>query len=220
TRGEVPEPDDDIAADMYEWTMDALQDAGYAQYEISNWARVARGGENASACSEPAEGMTEGRIGGRKTSPLELGGIEGGRGFRISSIPQSAIRNPQFLSGALTSWQTPSLASAHNLIYWRNQPYLGLGAGAYGTIHGQRWANVKRPQRYINMVQQGAGLGMARNEKSVELIDRKTEMLEQIMLGLRLVREGVGAQEFQSRFGVPLDDIYAQPIAVGIQRGL
>jgi oxygen-independent coproporphyrinogen-3 oxidase len=52
-------------------------------------------------------------------------------------------------------WQTPRLASAHNLIYWRNQAYLGLGAGAYGTLNGQRWANVKRPQCYIARVEAG-----------------------------------------------------------------
>jgi oxygen-independent coproporphyrinogen III oxidase len=41
-RGTVPEPDDDLAADMYEWVSQALDDAGYKQYEISNWARAGR----------------------------------------------------------------------------------------------------------------------------------------------------------------------------------
>ena len=176
TRGEVPEPDDDIAADMYEWTMDALDEAGYVQYEISNWAKHSR------------------RV--RK------------KPFHCTSVSD------------LLPTQTPPLASAHNLIYWRNQPYLGLGAGAYGTYNGERWANVKRPQRYIEMVKQGAGLGMARDDKTFEHIDRETEMLEHMMLGLRLVREGVGAKEFETRFGVALEKHYANPIAVGIERGL
>jgi oxygen-independent coproporphyrinogen-3 oxidase len=38
TKGETPAPDDDIAADMYELTMDFLASAGYEQYEISSWA--------------------------------------------------------------------------------------------------------------------------------------------------------------------------------------
>jgi len=38
-QGRVPEPDPDLAADMYEWATDALAAAGFAQYEISNWAR-------------------------------------------------------------------------------------------------------------------------------------------------------------------------------------
>lgn len=38
-RGLVESPDDDIAADMYEWSMEYLAGAGFTQYEISNWAR-------------------------------------------------------------------------------------------------------------------------------------------------------------------------------------
>jgi oxygen-independent coproporphyrinogen III oxidase len=37
-KGLLPLPDPDLAADMYEWTMDYLPQSGYAQYEISNWA--------------------------------------------------------------------------------------------------------------------------------------------------------------------------------------
>ncbi len=41
-RGEVPAPDDDLQADMYEFVDDALAEAGYAWYEISNWAKTAQ----------------------------------------------------------------------------------------------------------------------------------------------------------------------------------
>jgi oxygen-independent coproporphyrinogen-3 oxidase len=37
-KGEIPAPDEDLAADMYELTMDFLTSAGYEQYEISSWA--------------------------------------------------------------------------------------------------------------------------------------------------------------------------------------
>lgn len=161
-RGEVPEPDDDLAADMYEATMTALDVAGYSQYEISNWAR--------------AQGEA--------------------------------------------AWESPRLAAAHNLIYWRMQPFLGLGAGAHSTFHGQRWANVKRPQRYISLVEQGEGLGMAREPETVEEPDAPTARFEQMMMGLRLTREGVGAQDFEERFGVPLAMHYADAIAQGVGRGL
>ncbi len=39
TRGLIPVVDDDAAADMYEYAMDRLAEAGFEQYEISNWAR-------------------------------------------------------------------------------------------------------------------------------------------------------------------------------------
>lgn len=162
TEGQVPAPDDDVAARMYTWAMEALDAAGYVQYEISNWAR------------------------------------DGGESF----------------------WQTPRLASAHNLIYWRNQPYLGLGAGAYGTLNGERWMNVKRPQSYIARIEQGTGLGSARDEENREHIDRSTAMAEHILLGLRLVREGVGAAEFEARYEVALQDHYARSITYSLEHGL
>jgi oxygen-independent coproporphyrinogen-3 oxidase len=163
TEGLTPRPDDELAADMYALTIDLLGEAGYAHYEISNWAK-----DNHN----------------------------------------------------LPAWQTPSLASAHNLIYWRNQPYLGVGAGAYGTVRSERWANVKRPQTYISRVESGQGLGLARDEKTFEPIDRRTAMTEHMLLGLRLVREGVGGAEFEARFGVPLSKQYPEAIAFGLERGL
>ena len=177
TQGLVPAPNDDLAADMYADAIDTLGAAGYAHYEISNWAKAA--GE--------------------------------------------------------ADWQTPRLASAHNLIYWRNQPYLGLGAGAYGTLKVQptgidplatsaplawRWMNVKRPQSYIERVERGRGLGLARDEQSLEAIDLPTAMAEHMLLGLRLVREGVGAAGFESRFGVCLGEHYAAAIEAGLERNL
>ncbi|RME74780.1 MAG: radical SAM family heme chaperone HemW, partial [Chloroflexi bacterium] len=160
--GLVPAPDDDLAADMYALAVDRLGEAGYTQYEISNWARSS------------GEGETE----------------------------------------------APRLAAAHNLIYWRNQPYLGLGAGAVSTVDGRRWMNVKRPKQYAAQVEAGTGLALAADERAVEQIDRPTAMTEHLMLGLRLTREGVAAAEFAARFGTPLTDAFPQAIELGIGRGL
>jgi oxygen-independent coproporphyrinogen-3 oxidase len=39
SRGLLPLPDPDLAADMYEWLTETLETNGYVQYEISNWAK-------------------------------------------------------------------------------------------------------------------------------------------------------------------------------------
>ncbi len=39
SRGLLPMPDPDLAADMYEWASECLEANGYVQYEISNWAK-------------------------------------------------------------------------------------------------------------------------------------------------------------------------------------
>jgi oxygen-independent coproporphyrinogen-3 oxidase len=132
--------------------------------------------------------------------------------------------------GQERAWQTPRLASAHNLIYWRNQPYLGLGAGAVSTVAVRpgiwdkaglwRWMNVKQPQAYINRIEVGAGLAAARAESSLEQIDQQIRMAEHLLLGLRLVREGVSAAGFAARFDRSLADCYPEAIEDGLQRHL
>ena len=42
SRGLLPSPDPDLAADMYEWASEAFETAGFVQYEISNWSRQNR----------------------------------------------------------------------------------------------------------------------------------------------------------------------------------
>ncbi|HRE25055.1 MAG TPA: radical SAM family heme chaperone HemW, partial [Anaerolineales bacterium] len=49
----------------------------------------------------------------------------------------------------ISNWSRPGRACRHNLQYWRNEPYLGFGAGAHGYAQGQRYANVLAPTAYI-----------------------------------------------------------------------
>jgi oxygen-independent coproporphyrinogen-3 oxidase len=146
--GVVPPPDDDLAADMYEWAAEALSEAGYAHYEISNWAM-------------------------------------------------------------------PGHACQHNLIYWRNEPYVGLGAGAHSWWNGKRWANLDDPRAYV------ATLDRQHSPIAEETtIDCALEMGETMMMGLRLLQEGVSFARFKGRFGVPMETVYGDEIAELIERGL
>ena len=44
--GELPQPDEDLAADMYDLATELLESAGYQQYEISNWAKNSGNGQS------------------------------------------------------------------------------------------------------------------------------------------------------------------------------
>jgi oxygen-independent coproporphyrinogen-3 oxidase len=147
-RGEVPFPDPDLAADMYDHAEDALGAAGYDHYEISNWCK-------------------------------------------------------------------PGRACQHNLIYWRNEPYYGLGAGAHGsTITRRRW-NVRRPADYITRIERNETV-----EMNGEDIDGATSRGETMMLGLRLLNEGVTHERFAQRYGAPMMQFYARELDEGVAKGL
>ncbi len=89
-QGRLPEPDPDLAADMYQYARNLLAGAGYHHYEISNWAQ-------------------------------------------------------------------PGRASRHNMAYWLNQPYLGVGPGAHSRLGSHRFWTVSSPRTYIANVEQWAG---------------------------------------------------------------
>jgi oxygen-independent coproporphyrinogen-3 oxidase len=156
TRGRLPSPDADLAADMYLWAEDVLAAAGYQHYEISNWA-------------------------------------------------------------------LPGRQCRHNLAYWLNEPYLGLGAGAHSCFGGFRFANVKHPHRYISLVEesaQGDGrpaeglppfLAGLRHIAFAEQMTTARAMAETAVLGLRLT-EGLPLKDFRRRFGQELMSVYGAQV--------
>ena len=193
SQGTLPTPDPDLAADMYAMAEHDLGALGYRHYEISNWA-------------------ADGKLG------------------------------------------------LHNIVYWRNEPYLGVGPGAHSSLANHRFSNLKPPREYIRKLAEcatslattfpvsdhlrhennplaarsrggfqtrpysGAMVTQEGNPKdahaairsipvvdTIEFIDRRLEMAETMMLGLRL-DTGVSVREFETRFGASPIDVYREEL--------
>jgi oxygen-independent coproporphyrinogen-3 oxidase len=164
-QGRLPEPDPDLAADMYTSAREALGRAGYHHYEISNWAM-------------------------------------------------------------------PGFQSRHNLAYWLNRSYLGMGPGAHSCLHGHRFWDVASPRTYIRRVYSWGSDDM----KPVDTLDRDTllrigpvdgveaigprlEMAETMFLGLRLL-DGLSMEDFKRRFGHDPMHLYRPQIGELEEEGL
>ena len=102
----------------------------------------------------------------------------------------------------------------HNLRYWRDQPYFGVGAGAHSSFGGYRYGNVRGPAEYVRRIEAGES-----PVDSVELIDRALAMGETMMLGLRL-EEGIDVDSFRERFGCSPDDAFEGQLVDLIDAGL
>lgn len=116
----------------------------------------------------------------------------------------------------IANWaRTPRYRSRHNQLYWRNARYYGLGAGAHGFLDGLRSSNVRLPRSYIEAIAAGR-----RPLAQAEEISVQTAMGESMMLGLRLLVDGVSAAAFEERHGRPLTDVYGLVIERFIAMGL
>ncbi|MPZ49906.1 MAG: radical SAM family heme chaperone HemW [Dehalococcoidia bacterium] len=204
-RGRSAGPDLDLQADMFEWTRDRMTAAGFAHYEVSNWAR-------------------------------------------------------------------PGRECRHNLVYWHNGDWLGLGAGAHSHLFDNRFAAAASPSRYIALVQEASSNPPLRGPSAEgpwqpltprsspspriaaevlpahpealegpapapnpdhsssifdsfrqvtfrEPADRLREMSETVILALRL-REGLDLAGFEARFGARVADAFAAPLRETLDLGL
>ena len=163
--GRYPEPDSDLAADMYHYAEDLLEAEGYHHYEISNWC-------------------------------------------------------------------LPGLESRHNMAYWLNRPYLGVGPGAHSSLGSFRFWDVSSPVAYIKAVKDWDGnpspplVSLTEEELDAvppvdlcEFIDEETRCSETMFLGLRLL-EGMDLAAVSAGVGCDLADRYRREIQDLVGLGL
>ena len=138
-KGKLCLPHEDIQLEMYKTTIQVLEDAGYSQYEISNFSK-------------------------------------------------------------------PGMESQHNINYWNNGEYLGVGAGASSYLNGERSKNINLPSIYIREIETKASAVDTR-----ERLEPLQAMGETLMLGLRLLK-GVSIDVFENRFQVSFQKVYGKVV--------
>jgi len=146
-RGRITPCPDSLEADMYELAIDTLAQAGYAQYEISNFAQ-------------------------------------------------------------------PGCQCQHNLVYWRNQPYIAAGPSAAGCLDRRRYKNVANIEAYIRLMDY-RGDAVA----NWETLDWDCLMTEMVMMQLRL-NQGLSIAAFQQRLKSDPRTVFAQPLGRLTKMGL
>jgi oxygen-independent coproporphyrinogen III oxidase len=132
-----------------------------------------------------------------------------------------------FCQYEISNWARPGqdgrlFSSRHNLQYWRNQPYLGFGAGAHGFGKGYRTANVMGISAFVKRCQtdQTGEFPIGPAVEQATPVGRFTEMQETMMVGLRLTDEGVSRGGFNARFEQTLDSVFGQQIEKLMKQGL
>ena len=113
----------------------------------------------------------------------------------------------------ISNFSKPGFESRHNLVYWDNAEYYGLGAGASGYVDGIRYKNHGPIRHYLEAVE----AGKARITEEHLTLEEKME--EELFLGLRK-KTGVSKVRFEEKFGVSFDQRYGQVVASLTEQGL
>ncbi|MBV9359048.1 MAG: radical SAM family heme chaperone HemW [Chloroflexi bacterium] len=130
-------------------------------------------------------------------------------------LTRARLAEAEYEQYEISNWARPGHPCRHNLTYWRDGEWLGVGAGAASSLGGRRWKNVPSVERYIrSVVEQGA----ARRIQD-ETLSRATALLDHVTLGLRL-REGIAFERFRARFGIELMDALGQEAADLLEVGV
>ncbi len=114
----------------------------------------------------------------------------------------------------ISNWSLPGHQCQHNLTYWHNLPYIGMGAGAHSFFAGKRFSDIRDPQEYIRQLKQRQW-PLAESEE----VSRVAEMTETAFLGLR-VASGLSLPSFEERFGESFDSFVGERLRPVEEAGL
>jgi putative oxygen-independent coproporphyrinogen III oxidase len=124
------------------------------------------------------------------------------------------LKGDGFRHYEISNFAKPGYESRHNITYWRNEPYYGVGAGAHGYARGERHINIKGVQPYIDATKSR----LPRLETSA--VPEEEAMEDFMMVGLRML-DGVSGEDFARQFGGrAIEEVFGRQLQPLLERGL
>ena len=174
-KGILSEIDQDVEAQMYEMIIEFFNENGYCHYEISNFARIDENfGENRNI---------------NKNCNLEKK-IDF-QNFSEIKNNEATLKNEIFKNIETFEMikERQKNGGRHNLKYWRNKKFIGVGMSAAAYYGENRYSNVRTFNKYYKFLDNKE---LPIDENTIEIVDKiESEKLGR-MLGLRLIQEGIG----------------------------
>jgi len=114
----------------------------------------------------------------------------------------------------ISNFAKPGKECRHNTVYWENREYIGLGAGAFSYINGERYCNIKDVNEYISAVESKKSL-ICFSEK----LPQEKRASEILIMALRMT-SGISKNEFFDRSGYDLTELFGAQLNILTQAGL
>ncbi len=114
----------------------------------------------------------------------------------------------------ISNYAQPGYQCRHNINYWQNGEYLGLGAGAVAFLHKTRFTAIAHVERFCELLESGQE-GWQEKEK----LDRDASFRETVIMGLRMT-EGISLPKLTERFGINAEIYYSETLHRLIRQGM
>lgn len=101
---------------------------------------------------------------------------------------QNRLKNNNYIHYEISSFCKKGKESKHNIKYWDNTEYVGIGVNATSYYGGRRFSKVKSLTKYYKLIEEGV---IPINEKTIELVDSEEKEKLKYILGLRMLNKGV-----------------------------
>lgn len=140
--------------------------------------------------------------------------FDDGREAELYGIAIETLRAAGYEQYEISNFARPGHRCAHNLNYWANGEYVGLGVGAASYRDGVRSVHTRSLEEYVAAAREGRPI-----PSEAERLEGRKRAGEAVMLALRTA-QGVGLSEFKERYGIDLLKDYAPVVTQFAQTGL
>jgi oxygen-independent coproporphyrinogen-3 oxidase len=104
----------------------------------------------------------------------------------------------------ISNYARAGLECRHNINYWRNGPYIGIGAGAVSCLAGRRYSAVADIEEYCRRIENNESV-----ISEIEELNQKARFRESVVMGLRMT-EGISVEKLEQRFGLNAIEYYGE----------
>ena len=132
----------------------------------------------------------------------------------MADLGHALLARHGYLRYEISNYARSGFECRHNLNYWHNGPYVGLGAGAVSSFDGLRLKNIEQAARYLERVQAGTA-----PFQEGEALDLAASFRESVVMGLRMLA-GVSLVALRERYGLEPQIYYGATLARLCEQGL
>ena len=133
---------------------------------------------------------------------------------KMDSYTEKILEQNGYIKYEISNYAKDNKECEHNKVYWSLGEYIGVGVAASTYIDGNRVVNIDGIQQYIDNMKNGISV-IAETHKN----SKEDEVEEYVFMGLRMKR-GINIEDFNQKFGVPIESIYKEVIEKNISKDL